>query len=101
MAIYAALSEKVVVRGFIGIGTYWADPNSLTPLAREEKSVRGYFVTGEKDHTLDKIREIQKVLQENDIQFEEEIHPGLGHEFPPDFDKSFDKAIDFILKENA
>ena len=99
MAIYTALNRKIDVWGFIGIGTYWADPNSLTPFARESKSVRGYFVTGEKDHTLDKIREIQKILRENDIQFTEELHPELGHEFPPDFEKSFDQAIDFIFKE--
>lgn len=99
MAIYAALNGKVNVRGFIGIGTYWADPDSLVPLANHTRPVRGYFVTGEKDRSLDKIREIQKILNENNVQFEEEIHPDLGHEFPPDFEASFDKAIAFILKE--
>ena len=102
MAIYAALSGKLKVRGFIGIGTYWADPESLGPLAqpaRQTKPIRGYFIVGEKDQTLKKTREIQKVLNENNIQFDEEVHPDLGHEFPPDFEKSFDKAIDFIFKE--
>ena len=99
MAIYAALRGKVNVRGFIGIGTYWADPDSLVPLTNHARPVRGYFVTGEKDRSLDKIREIQKILNENNIQFEEEIHPDLGHEFPPNFEASFDKAIDFIFKE--
>ena len=61
--------------------------------------MRGYFVTGEKDHTLDNARAIQKILKENNIQFGEEVHSGLGHAFPPDFEKSFDKAIDFIFKE--
>lgn len=98
MAIYAALSGKIKVHGFIGIGTYWADPNSLTPFAREAKSVRGYFITGAKDRTLDKIRDIQKILEENDIPFAEELHSDLGHEFPPDFESSFDKAIKFILE---
>jgi phospholipase/carboxylesterase len=101
MAIYAALSGKLKVRGFIGIGTYWADPESLTPLAqlaRQTKSIRGYFVVGEKDQTLNKTREIQKVLNENNIQFGEEVYPDLGHEFPPDFDTAFDKAIKFILE---
>jgi dienelactone hydrolase len=100
MAIYAALSGKINTRGFLAIGTYWADPSSLIPLARQAKSVRGYFITGEKDHTLDKAREIQNVLRENNIQFGEEVHPDLGHEFPRDFGTSFDKAIDFIFKEH-
>jgi len=103
MAIYAALSGKLNVRGFIGIGTYWADPESLGPLAqlaRRTKPIRGYFVVGKKDQTLNKTREIQKVLNKNNIQFDEEVHPDLGHEFPPDFEQSFDKAIDFIFKEH-
>ena len=102
MAIYAALSGKINARGFIGIGTYWADPESLGPLAqlaRQTKAIRGYFVVGEKDQTLNKTREIQKVLDENNIQFGEEVHPDLAHEFPSDFEKSFDKAIDFIFTE--
>jgi predicted esterase len=103
MAIYAALSGKLKVRGFIGIGTYWADPESLAQLAQlagQVKAMCGYFIVGEKDHTLNKTREIQKILKENDIQFGEEVHADLGHEFPQDFEKSFDKAIDFIFKEH-
>jgi len=100
MAIYAALSGKLNVRGFIGIGTYWADPESLRPLAQlARQTIRGYFVVGEQDQTLNKTREIQKVLGENNIQFGEEVHPDLAHEFPSDFEKSFDKAIDFIFTE--
>ncbi|HLO18069.1 MAG TPA: dienelactone hydrolase family protein [Anaerolineales bacterium] len=99
MAIYAALSGRISIRGFLGIAAFWANPGSLVPRARAARSVRGYFITGEKDRTLDKIREIQKTLQENNIQFAEEVYPDLGHEFPPDFEKSFDKAIDFIFTE--
>jgi predicted esterase len=99
MAIYAALSGKVGARGFIGVGTFIADPDSLIPLASQAQSMRGYFVIGEKDHTLDRIRAIQKILKENHIPFGEKVFPDLGHEFPPDFEKSFDNAIKFIFKE--
>jgi hypothetical protein len=61
--------------------------------------LRGYFITGEKDYLLENAREIQNILKEGNIQFAEEVHSDLGHEFPPDFEKSFDKAIDFIFKE--
>jgi predicted esterase len=100
MAIYAVLSERIAARGFIGIGTFLADPSSLIPLARRMQSVRGYFITGEQDQYLDKIKEIQNILRENNISFGEEVHPNLGHEFPSDFGSSFDKAIDFIFKEH-
>jgi predicted esterase len=99
LAIYAALSGKVGARGFIGVGTFLAKPDSLIPLASQSQSMRGYFVTGEKDHTLDKAKAIQNILKDNNIQFGEEVHPDLGHAFPSDFEKSFDKAIDFIFKE--
>ena len=99
MAIYAALSGKVNVRGFIGIGTYWADPSSFAPLAKRSKSVRGYFITGKKDRFLEQIKEIQGILKDSDIPVEDEIHPDLGHEFPEDFERSFTQAIEFIFEE--
>jgi predicted esterase len=99
MAIYAALSGKIGARGFIGVGTSIAEPDSLIPLASQTQPVRGFFVTGGKDHTLDKAQAIQKILNEQHIPFEEEVFPELGHAFPPDFEKTFDKAIDFIFKE--
>jgi predicted esterase len=96
MAMYTALKGHLPVRGFIGIGTWWADPAGLTG---ESTDVRGYFITGEKDHTLERAREIQEVLRKNDVEFAEEVHADLGHEFSSDFRASFDKAIDFIFKE--
>lgn len=95
MAIHTALKGNIPARGFIGIGTWWANANELG----NEKDVRGYFITGEKDPTLDRVREIQTVLKKNNVQFAEEVHTDLGHEFPADFENSFDKAIAFIFKE--
>lgn len=100
MAIYTALSGKIPVRGFISVATGWADTNSIEAIAGRTRNVRGYFVVGEKDHTLQSAREIQKILRDKEIPFEEEFHQDVGHEFPPDFEKSFDKAIDFIFKEH-
>ena len=99
MAIYAALSGKIKVCGFLSIATYLSDPGSIRPLAKQATSVHGYFITGEKERDLHKVREIQNILKENNIPFGEEVHSDLGHEFPPDFGTSFDKAIDFIFME--
>lgn len=99
MAIYTALQGDISVRGFIGVASWWEEPNSLVPQTEDAKRVRGYFITGEKDHTLDTAKEIRKVLQHNHISFREESHPDLAHEFPADFGKAFDTAIDFIFKE--
>lgn len=99
MAIYAALSGKVGVRGFIGVSTFMIEPSVLDSLASDQPPIRGYFITGENDGVLEKVREIQNILTENQIPFSAEIHPNLGHEFPTDFETSFAKAIDFIFKE--
>ncbi len=98
MAVYAALSGRLGARGFIGVGTFIADPDSLLPLAQTPPSVRGYFVTGEKDHTLDSARAVQRILQDAHIPFGEEVFPDLGHAFPPDFESTFDHALKFILE---
>ena len=99
MSIYAALSGKIGVRGFIGVGTFILEPEALVPLIAQSKPIRGYFVTGEKDNTLEKAKAIQKILQEYNFPFAEKNYPDLGHEFPPDFDQTFDQAIEFIFKE--
>ena len=101
MAIDLALSGRIGARGFIGVASWSSDPTSLVPQTEEARQVRGYFITGEKDHTLEVAREIHQALKENNIQFREEVHPDLAHEFPPNFEKSFDAAIDFIFKEQA
>jgi predicted esterase len=97
MAIYAALSGDIPARGFIGIGTFWRDPAQLDALAKQASNLRGYFITGEKDQTLDCVREIQNVLRANNMQFAEEVHADIGHEFSTDFASSFDRAIEFIF----
>jgi len=99
MAMYTALSGKIEARGFIGVASFWDRPTSLVPQTTGARSVRGYFVIGEKDHTLENAKEVKDVLKENGIQFAEELHPDLAHEFPTDFESSFDKAIEFIFKE--
>lgn len=99
MAMYTTLSGKLEPRGFIGVASFWDKPDSLVPQTDHAKTVRGYLVIGEKDHTLENAKEVKKVLKEHGIQFAEELHPDLGHEFPADFGSSFDKAIDFIFKE--
>lgn len=99
MAMYTALSGKINAQGFIGVASFWDRPASLVPQTDSARSVRGYFVIGEKDHTLENAKEVKNVLKENGIEFAEELHPDLGHEFPANFESSFDKAIDFIFKE--
>ena len=100
MAIYTALSGKIPARGFISVAIGWPGFSGFAALAAQAGNVRGYFVIGEKDHTMQSAREIQTILRNHKFDFAEEVHPDLGHEFPTDFGTSFDKAIDFIFKEH-
>jgi predicted esterase len=99
MAIYTALQPEVPARGFIGVGTWWPDTDSIASIVQSQKKVRGYLVTGENDHTLERAREIQTVLKANGIVYKEEVHTELGHEFPVDFEESFSRALKFIFEE--
>jgi predicted esterase len=99
MAIYTALSRKIPVHGFISIAIGWQDTRTIADVADYASAVRGYFVIGEKDRFLQSAREIQKILRVNNVPFDEEVYPDLGHEWPPDLEKSFDRAIDFIFTE--
>jgi predicted esterase len=98
MALYAALHGGIHVRGFIGVGTYWEDAKELQASTADAPGLRAYFVVGGKDRTLERTREIQAILKENDIPTAEEAHPDLSHEFPADFGASMDRAVHFILE---
>ena len=99
MAICTALHPEASISGFIGVGTWWADLDMIKTLAVPSISLRCYFISGQKDYSLERSREIQSTLRENYIICEEEIHTGLGHEFPTDFEKSFSQAIKFIFEK--
>lgn len=99
MAIYMALSGIIPARGFISIAIGWPDFSEFPALAARAQHIRGYFVIGEKDHTLQSAHEIRGILREHNIDFAEEVHPDVGHEFPPDFETSFERAMAFIFKE--
>jgi predicted esterase len=99
MAVYTALSGRFPIRGFISIAVGWEDINGIADLAAHAGDVRGYFVIGEKDRSLQSARAIQKILRDNNVPFDEEAYPDLGHEWPPDLERTFDTAIDYIFKE--
>jgi len=96
MALYAALSGEIPVRGYIGVGAWWHSVEELAELAARGNKPGAYFVTGGQDQSLARIREIQAMLRLNDIPLDEEFHSDIGHVYPPDFASSFEKAIEFI-----
>lgn len=101
LATWLAVGGAIEARGFIAVGPYLEDVGQLRRLleARPDHKLRGYIVVGDQDDPCYQIaQEIMALLQSHDIACELEVHPGLGHVFPPGFEGSLAKGLDFILR---
>ena len=101
LAILSSLHEKIPAAGFIGIGTWAPEVEPIAKRAKTKPLVRGYFVIGEKDHTLERVGEIQTALTEAGLELASEHHPELGHEFPFDYGETLRRALRFITSNGA
>ncbi len=104
LAVWLAVSGAIEARGFIAVGPYLEDVGLLRPLlkARPDRKLRGYIVVGDQDDPCYRIsQEIAALLQAHDIACELEVYPNLGHVFPPSFEESLAKGLDFILRNNV
>lgn len=97
LAALAGLAPELQAAGSLSLATWWESAAPFESAVQSGKSTRAYFISGLKDQSLERGREIQTVLKKHQIPVQEEAHPDLGHEFPPDFEKSFDNAINFIF----
>jgi len=58
-----------------------------------------YFIMGELDTPcLPEVRTMAEIFKSFGISYEIELHPNLGHEFPPTFEQSLNNALKFILQ---
>jgi predicted esterase len=101
LALLMGLESEIPARGAILIAPWWANVESINQRAQSPAAsdLRVYFITGGKDESKERAQEILEALSEQEIPFEEENHPELGHEFPPDFTRSIERAFEYILKE--
>jgi predicted esterase len=104
LAIWLALSGTIEVRGFIAVGPggpYTNEPDKWAPLieASQGRGLRGYLVVGEQDiFCYEGTQALAALLKSRDIPCELEVHPNLGHDFPPDFQQSLARALEFLLQ---
>lgn len=122
LAAWMALTREVEVRGFISVGPYLTDVEELrralqalpAGAARPDDAgprggagsqggkapqVRGYIVVGDADaHCYEVSKGIVAMMKEYGMACELEVHPGMGHFFPPDFEQSLRRALDFIMR---
>lgn len=100
VALRLAMRGGTGIGGFIAVGAALRQPDlgvltALIPGARAN-GVRGYFVLGGQDQWLGGAQTLAAAMKEQGLPCEVELHPELGHEFPPDFDRSLVRALEFL-----
>ena len=104
LAIWLAMSGTIEARRFIAVGPggpYMREPDKWVPLIEvsQGRGLRGYMVVGEQDiFCYEGTQALAAMLRSRDIPCELEVHPHLGHDFPPDFQQSLTRALEFILQ---
>ncbi|TEU17283.1 MAG: hypothetical protein E3J21_08890 [Anaerolineales bacterium] len=104
LAIWLALSGTIEVRGFIAVGPggpYIREPDKWVPLieASQGRGLRGYLVVGEQDVSCyEGTLALAELFKSRHFPCELEVHPNLGHDFPPEFQQSLARALEFVLQ---
>ncbi len=104
VALGLALSGRIPCQGFILhalAGPYTGDPAAWQPLIKQagQHSLRGVIWMGEKDEDIlpQNVGELAEMLNRGHIPTELVTFPGLGHEYPPDFDQVVQQALKYII----
>ncbi len=99
LAVHLVLGGKLPACGFLAVvpGNSVTDGLDALIQSAQGRGLRGYLVAGGKDPRYETFKQIHALLLQHGIPCEMEDHPELGHEFPPDFEKSLGKAISFLL----
>jgi len=104
LAIWLALSGTIEARGFIAVGPggpYMNEPDKWVPLieASQGRGLRGYLVVGELDvFCYEGTLALAELFKSRDVPCQLEVHPNLGHDFPPDFWQTLPRALEFVMK---
>ena len=107
VAVWLAMCSMVPAQGFIAIapgGPHIKDPQKLSSFVKASRArgLRGYLIVGDQDSDCyGPTMRLSAFLKEQGIPHELEVHSGLGHWFPPDFEHSLRRGFEFILGEAA
>ena len=103
--IQAAFKQIFPIAGFIAIAPYIPDIDAMMGLLKlgESERLRGYFLLGGEDTSCTPgATRLYEELVKRGVPCGVEVFPGLGHEFPQDFNTALQRAIQSITgKEKA
>jgi len=99
LAVHLALGGNLPASGFLAVvpGNSVTDGLEALIQSAQGSGLRGYLVAGGKDPRYETFKQIHALFLQYGIPCEMEDHPELGHEFPPDFEKSLENAIRFLM----
>lgn len=99
LAIWLAMSGMVQARGFIAVAPSLRFTEHIAPLipTGQMLGLRGYVITGERDPGYQQTRNLVNLLRSNGIPCEIESHPELGHDYPPGFQRSLARGLEFVM----
>ncbi len=103
--IQAAFKQIFPIACFIAIAPYIPDVDEMLGLLKpgESEGLRGYFLLGGEDKRCTPgAARLYEALVKRGIPCGIEVFPGLGHDFPEDFDAALQRAIQLLTgKEKA
>jgi len=99
-ALWLSLSRALPARGFIGVGPFLDEFDELMPTLPPPRrtKLRAYLVSGSEEQDEGMFAQIEELCKTRSIPFRQEVVPGVGHEYPPDFAPILSRAFAFIFE---
>jgi predicted esterase len=100
LAVWLALTQAIQVCGVVGVGPYLNAIDTLAPTLPQKPipNVRFYVISGAEENDEGMFAKIGALCAEKGIPFQHEVVPGIGHEFPANFEQFVKRALKFVLE---
>ena len=112
LAMYLTLNRTFPCRGFIAVAASdWVAPEDKPASQRDHPSeafatfvkakdvrgLKGVVIMGDKDPFLPKVKKLLEEMVERGFKGEIDVVQNLGHEFPKDFERRLESAVNFLV----
>jgi predicted esterase len=99
-AIDAAIRGYLPIKGFLAVAPYISKPEELLSYmdALPNRHLRGFIIAGGDDkECISGATRLHEEMKKRGLRSEMKVYPGMGHEFPGDFDAILPEIIQFLL----
>jgi predicted esterase len=98
-ALWLALTHVIPARGFIGLGPYLDEIDTLAPtVPAHVRNLRTYLISGAEEQDEGMFAKIETLCASRSVPFHQEILPAVGHEYPSDFAPILRRALTFVFE---